>query len=882
MNGTTGAGSVGRRSPRVARRLVLPERGRGATRRRIPQFTQAVVCLTVLAVCATLLCLTETAWAQALPLFSDGFETGIVGWTEAPTVDWFPEPGASDYCVRVRSAGSIERTISTVCYENITVSFFMGAKGLEAGETVRALWYDGSSWNVLKTIGNDDPEEDGKLHSFEYALPASAADNADFAIRFEINGSNNGDHGFVDDVVVSGDVIQYALSLTGSGNGSVLVNGTPQSLPWSGSFDCGSVVDLEAAPDSAWDFGGWTGDVSWSGTTVAITMDGGKSVTATFTAQPTLSLTKGGTGTGSVSVNGTPHALPWLGQFPAGSSVTLAAAAEAGSEFDGWTGDVTWPTSPLTVTMNGSKSITASFSEASYTLSLTKGGTGTGSVTVNGTPQTLPWSGQFPAGSSVTLAAAADAGSEFDGWSGDVSWSGATVSVTMNGNKTITASFGEPDSYRLTVSKAGNGSVAVDGSPVALPWSGDFAPGSEVTLEATADGGWQFDGWSGDASAATNVVAVTMDGAKSVTACFSELSYTLSLTASGSGRVTVNGVEWTLPQAQEFGAGSSVTLAAAAAYGYRFEGWSGSVSGTESSIAVTMDGDLEIAATFIIPSAYRLSVRKSGGLASITVNGIEAEPLPWEGEFAPGTDVTLRAVVDPGEDFLGWEVSLPDELGPSAVASNPFTITMDWDKVVVANFACFQVFTDVPCGYWALNEINAVYAADIAGGYPDGFYQPRWTVDRASMAVFIVRALVGGSEAIPTGPAVATFPDVPTDHWAFAAVEGAVQVGVVEGYGDGEYHPDWACTRGQMAVFIAQATGYFGDTRSYRDSAGDSLVSEDVFPDVAAGYWCDAQVKCCVDNGVVSGYTDGYYRPTWTVSRDQMAVFIARAFELPM
>jgi hypothetical protein len=39
---------------------------------------------------------------------------------------------------------------------------------------------------------------------------------------------------------------------------------------------------------------------------------------------------------------------------------------------------------------------------------------------------------------------------------------------------------------------------------------------------------------------------------------------------------------------------------------------------------------------------------------------------------------------------------------------------------------------------------------------------------------------------------------------------------------------------------------------------------------------------CCIDNGVVAGYMDGFYRPTWIVSRDQMAVFIARAFELPM
>jgi len=37
-----------------------------------------------------------------------------------------------------------------------------------------------------------------------------------------------------------------------------------------------------------------------------------------------------------------------------------------------------------------------------------------------------------------------------------------------------------------------------------------------------------------------------------------------------------------------------------------------------------------------------------------------------------------------------------------------------------------------------------------------------------------------------------------------------------------------------------------------------------------------------VENGVVSGYDDGYYRPEWVVTRDQMAVYVARAFGLPM
>jgi len=55
-----------------------------------------------------------------------------------------------------------------------------------------------------------------------------------------------------------------------------------------------------------------------------------------------------------------------------------------------------------------------------------------------------------------------------------------------------------------------------------------------------------------------------------------------------------------------------------------------------------------------------------------------------------------------------------------------------------------------------------------------------------------------------------------------------------------------------------------------------------VFPDVPAGYWSGTAIKACVDHGVVQGYLDGLYHPGDPVTRDQMAVYIARAFQLPV
>jgi hypothetical protein len=54
------------------------------------------------------------------------------------------------------------------------------------------------------------------------------------------------------------------------------------------------------------------------------------------------------------------------------------------------------------------------------------------------------------------------------------------------------------------------------------------------------------------------------------------------------------------------------------------------------------------------------------------------------------------------------------------------------------------------------------------------------------------------------------------------------------------------------------------------------------FPDVPDTFWAYKQVEYCVGQGVVKGYDDGYYHPANPVTRDQMAVYIARAFQLPM
>jgi hypothetical protein len=187
-------------------------------------------------------------------------------------------------------------------------------------------------------------------------------------------------------------------------------------------------------------------------------------------------------------------------------------------------------------------------------------------------------------------------------------------------------------------------------------------------------------------------------------------------------------------------------------------------------------------------------------------------------------------------------------------------------------------FPDVAWDHWAVLPIELAYENGIVGGYPGGTYQPATSVDRGQMAVFIARALAEGDSYVPTGPATPTFPDVLTDHWAYRYIEYAEAEGVVGGYPDGSYRSDELLDRGQMAVFIARALA--GGDGSV--PAGPATPS---FADVTASNawdWCYKHVEYAVGRGVVGGYPDGLYHPELGCTRDQMAVFVARAFELPM
>ncbi|MFB3880436.1 MAG: S-layer homology domain-containing protein [Armatimonadota bacterium] len=182
---------------------------------------------------------------------------------------------------------------------------------------------------------------------------------------------------------------------------------------------------------------------------------------------------------------------------------------------------------------------------------------------------------------------------------------------------------------------------------------------------------------------------------------------------------------------------------------------------------------------------------------------------------------------------------------------------------------------DVPPEFWAYREIMACTAAGIVQGYPDGLYHPELQIDRGSTATFIAKAMLGGEGAPPIASAGATFADVPADFWAAECIQYAAESNAVTGYPDGTFRPESPVDRGQMAVFIA---------RSVVTPVGEEGLAAYIppatptFSDVPASSWCFKHVEYLAAARVASGYSDGTYRPEVVVTRDQMAVYVARAF----
>jgi len=159
-------------------------------------------------------------------------------------------------------------------------------------------------------------------------------------------------------------------------------------------------------------------------------MDGNKSVDAQFTLNGpyTLTLTTSGTGSGTIQANRTTSLYY-------GYKVKVWANVSVGSTFAGFTGSLTGTTTPQTLIVDGNEAVNAQFTlNGPYTLTLTKSGTGSGTIQANRTSNLYY-------GDKVKVWANVSVGSTFAGFTGSLTGNTTPQTLIVDGNEAVDAAF---------------------------------------------------------------------------------------------------------------------------------------------------------------------------------------------------------------------------------------------------------------------------------------------------------------------------------------------------------------------------------------------------------------------------------------------------------
>ncbi|MEO6499825.1 MAG: choice-of-anchor D domain-containing protein, partial [Mucilaginibacter sp.] len=400
---------------------------------------------------------------------------------------------------------------------------------------------------------------------------------------------------------------------------------------------------------------------------------------------------------------------------------------------------------------DGNKSITATFAPLSSQFSVTVNTTGNGTVTKN------PNQANYASGTSVTLTATPASGQQFTNWSGDANGSTNPLTITVNGNKNITAKFAAVSGALITNIAATTANPYILGALTVgttvytdrayqttdVPAFLNNAPfiktpnddkGNKASSllsftltqsatvyviydpRATAVPAW-LSSWQKLASQVSindpkingltiysksfAAGKVTLGGNLASPAAGALNNYFVAALAQTSQfdlSVTTsgNGTVAKSPDQAGYTAGTGVTLTATPASGQQFAGWSGDASGNTNPLTITMDADKSITATFAPASSqYTLTVTTSG-------NGTVVKN-PNQATYAVGTSVSLTATPAAGQQFTGWS-------GAGSGTANPLMIIMNANKAVTATFA--------PTGSGPIIAVTplSIYDNDVSGG----------------------------------------------------------------------------------------------------------------------------------------------------------------------
>ena len=149
-------------------------------------------------------------------------------------------------------------------------------------------------------------------------------------------------------------------------------------------------------------------------------------------------------------------------------------------------------------------------------------------------------------------------------------------------------------------------------------------------------------------------------------------------------------------------------------------------------------------------------------------------------------------------------------------------------------------------------------------GYPDGTVRPNSSITRAEVATIFFR-LLNDDVRDKNLTRSNSFSDVNRGDWYNTAISTMAALGILDGYSDGTFRPNEPITRAEFAAIAAR----------FDENAASGSAS---FSDLS-GHWAAGEISKAYQNGWVTGYSDGTFRPDRSITRAEAVTLINRVLE---
>ncbi len=182
--------------------------------------------------------------------------------------------------------------------------------------------------------------------------------------------------------------------------------------------------------------------------------------------------------------------------------------------------------------------------------------------------------------------------------------------------------------------------------------------------------------------------------------------------------------------------------------------------------------------------------------------------------FLKGQEHQFKDVTNRGDYYYnpvswagvkGYAAGIGDSgnFAPKQVCNRAMVVTLLYRIAGSPKVNATGKFKDVPTGSWFHDAVYWAVEKGITTGYGSGTFQPYANCTRAMLVTFIHRYCNGGQYYMPYWGYDINFPDVKYGEWYWASVYwGVYEEDFVRGKGDGLFHPNDPCTRGEAMTFL--------------------------------------------------------------------------------